>query len=889
MAMMGQKSVDYHRATVIERGDDFAAHSLEYYASRGETPLVWGGSGAEAVGRRAGRAVTPDEYQALFAPGGARDPASGMRLVATTRPGMELIVSAQKSMAELGLIHLGDVMHGLLDAERDATLAYVDEVTRTRGGRRGRARTPVATGGLVYAHTRHATSRAGDPCPHDHVLVANLVHMGDGMGGWKAADTALWRDELHAATLVGRLASARQAVEWGFGIEADPGPSGSLRHWRLKGIPDEVLELHAKRAREIDVHVESKGGWNSPRARSVAARDTRKAKRFEPEGQLLARWRRELHDAGWSPSALRARLDAHRVSEPPGPLSEHELEEVLARAIEPDGELAREKVFTRARVIVVVAPQLFGRPTGDLDRVVDRLLVHPDVLPMVGVAGARDRHYTLASVVAAEQAIAVVVATGTARRALPELPQSAVVQAVDRTQRRLGRRLTNGQLEAVAGICVEGRPISLVLGVAGAGKTSALAAVADAYRSAGYTVLGTATSGQAARTLGREARIGDSRTVASLRWRLDHGQLGLDDRTVVILDEAGMTDDRDLLAVLAHARAADARVVLVGDDRQLGPVGPGGALGAILTRVGGTAHVLDRNIRQADPAEREALEQLRSGEVSPAVAWYAANDRIRPASDRDEAIRATVDGWMADTLAGRDSIMLAWRKDSVRALNEQARKRWAEAGRLTGPEFVAPGGRRYAAGDLVVTVAPSAERKLVTSQRGQVAAVDPKAGTAILRMDDGSSYQLAADDLGADRLSHAYAVTVHRCQGLTTDTCHHVADGGGRELAYVAESRARQHTIIHLVADDLDQAVEDLTRDWTAERRPRWAINIGTPTTHAQVAINEQTTKQLQASIDLARQRQHCAIAATVAVATSPSALQPSSPDSLVPDRRVGM
>ena len=177
----------------------------------------------------------------------------------------------------------------------------------------------------------------------------------------------------------------------------------------------------------------------------------------------------------------------------------------------------------------------------------------------------------------------------------------------------------------------------------------------------------------------------------------------------------------------------------------------------------------------------------------------------------------------------------------------------------------------------------------MTSQRGQVTAVDPKAGTAILRMEDGSRHQLAANVLGAHRLSHAYALTVHRCQGLTTDTSHHLAEGGGRELAYVAASRARQHTTIHLVADDLDQAVEDLIRDWTTDRRARWAIDSGTPTTHAQVAMNEQTTKRLQASIDLARQRQHGAIAATVLGATSPPALQPSPPDPLVPDRRVGM
>jgi conjugative relaxase-like TrwC/TraI family protein len=887
MAMMGQKSVDYHRATVIERADDFAPHSLDYYASRGETPLVWGGSGVEGLGLRVGLPVALDEYQALFAPGGARDPASGVRLVATTRPGMELIVSAHKSVAELGVIHLGDVMHGLLDAERDATLAYLDEVTRAWGGRRGRARTRVATGGLVYAHTRHATSRAGDPCPHDHVLVANLIAMGDAAGGWKAADTALWRDQLHAATLVGRLASARRAVEWGFGIEADAGPSGSLRHWRMKGIPDDVLELHATRSREIDVHVESRGGWNSFRARSVAARETRKAKRFEPEGRLLARWRRELHDAGWSPSVLRDRLDAHRISEPPGPLSEPELEEVVARVIDPDGELARQKVFTRARVIVAVAPQLFGRPTGDLDRVVDRLLAHPDVLPMAGVAQATELHYTLASVVAVEQAIAMMIATGTTCRSLLGLPQAAVTQAVELAQSRLARPFTKGQLEAIVGICVEGRPISLVLGVAGSGKTTALAVVADAYRACGYRVLGTATSGQAARILGREAGIGESRTVASLRWRLDHGQLSLDRCTVVILDEAGMTDDRDLLALLTQARAADARVMLVGDDRQLGPVGPGGALGGIIKRVGGTTHVLDENIRQADPAEREALEQLRCGEVARAVDWYAANERIRPAPDRDEAIRATVDGWMADTFAGQESMMLAWRKDSVRALNEQARRRWVESGRLSGPELVAPGGRRYAAGDLVVTLAPSADGRLVTSQRGQVIAVDPKAGIAILRADDGSVHQLVADELGADRLSHAYALTVHRCQGLTTDTCHHLADGGGRELAYVAASRARQHTTIQVVAENVGQAIEDLTRDWSADRRPRWAIDTGTPTTHSDNAIKEHTTRQLQASLDLARERQRQAVAIgppTVAAA-SPGPRPEIEPHPTRPDR----
>jgi hypothetical protein len=285
--------------------------------------------------------------------------------------------------------------------------------------------------------------------------------------------------------MVGRLASARRAVEAGWGIEADPGPSGSLRHWRLKGIPDEVVELHSKRSAEIDAHLESRGGWNSPRARGVAARETRKVKRFEPEGRLMARWRRELQEAGWSPSLLRERLDAHRIREPPGPVTDQELGRLVDWAIRLDGELAMAKVFNRAEVIVAITPRLFGRPTEDLGRVVDGILAHPEVLPMVGVAAARDRHYTLASVVAVEQAIAAVVADGTTRRSQPGLPEAGVARALGRAQHRLGRPLSRGQLETVVGICTAGRPVSVVVGVAGSGKTTALAAVADAYRSCG--------------------------------------------------------------------------------------------------------------------------------------------------------------------------------------------------------------------------------------------------------------------------------------------------------------------------------------------------------------------------------------------------------------------
>jgi conjugative relaxase-like TrwC/TraI family protein len=357
--------------------------------------------------------VTETQYRAIYGPGGACDPTTGEPLVSTTRPGMELVISAHKSVAELGVIGRAEDMHRIMDAERDATMTYLDGLTQARGGRRGRQRTATATSGLVHAHTRHATSRAGDPAPHDHVLVANLVEMLDAEGGWKAADTALWREHLHAATIVGRAAAARTAVELGYAIAPDHGPSGRLGHWRIVGIPDEVLEIHSKRAAQISEAVEARGE-SSYRARNIAARDTRAVKRHTSVGELMPRWHAELEEVGWTVPELVASVErAGRDAAVAASLSEREITRLMVEALSPVGRLSVAKVFTAADVIVAIGPALYGRPVDDLYRVVERILAVPDCVPLLGVKGSRERTYATAAALATEAAVAELVARGT--------------------------------------------------------------------------------------------------------------------------------------------------------------------------------------------------------------------------------------------------------------------------------------------------------------------------------------------------------------------------------------------------------------------------------------------------------------------------------------------
>src|SRR5690606_512459 len=144
------------------------------------------------------------------------------------------------------------------------------------------------------------------------------------------------------------------------------------------------------------------------------------------------------------------------------------------------------------------------------------------------------------------------------------------------------------------------------------------------------------------------------------------------------------------------AEAAGSKVIVVGDHHQLGAVGPGGGLEALVVRHPTAVHTLTENVRQADPAEREALEDLRSGNVSRAVDWYSETGRIEPRDDRTEALTAMCERWAADARSGSDAAMLAWRRTDVAELNWLARRHLTRSGDLGQERVYTRDDRDYA-------------------------------------------------------------------------------------------------------------------------------------------------------------------------------------------------
>ena len=677
MRLMGAHSVVYHEHTVAERGDDPVANALDYYASRGETPMSWGGSGAALLGLQG--EVDIADWRALFGSGGPHHPDSAERLVACMRSGMELVVSPGKSVAELGVIGRAEDMHAILDAETAATLGYLDQVTTEQGGRRGRAQVRTRTGGLTWAVSRHATTRAGDPQPHDHVLIANVVAMGDARGGWKALDTAQLRDHLHAATAIGRMAAAAKAVELGYGIEPDPGPSGRLGSFAIAGVPKEAWEVHATRSAQINAAVSRDASYQ---ARSMAARTTREKKEHTMVEDLLPRWRAELAETGYPPAELAVAVErAGRTYVPPSP---DIVDQVAEELLSPGGRLAAENTFDLRDAVVAVAPLLHGLPVSMLDSAVQRVLSDERAVALPLVAGARGPVWAAACVLEDERRVAEL-ADHLAERSSPAVPAQVAVSAVLRTELVRGARLNERQAEVAKELLTSGHSLDLLIGVAGSGKTSTLAAVRAGFEAAGYTVVGAATSGQAAKALEEGAGV-SSRTVASLTWRLEHQRQALGPRHVLVVDESGMTPDAEMAKLLGAVAAAGAGPSLWattaswtpwarGCARGLGPPSPG------------RVFALTENVRQRDPAERHALDQLRAGEVPTAAAWYVLNGRVHPAPTRGQALLDMVRAWAYDVAEGKDGLLVAYHRDAVERLNAAARLVWEELGHLSGPSW----------------------------------------------------------------------------------------------------------------------------------------------------------------------------------------------------------
>jgi ATP-dependent exoDNAse (exonuclease V) alpha subunit len=400
----------------------------------------------------------------------------------------------------------------------------------------------------------------------------------------------------------------------------------------------------------------------------------------------------------------------------------------------------------------------------------------------------------------------------------------------------LARRpsLSGEQAAMVRRICGSGAGVDVVIGVAGAGKTFALAAAYDAWTSSGHRVIGATLAARAARQLEAGSGIASStltRLLADLD-RPDGGRLCPDH--VVVVDEASLVGTRKLLDLVRHAHRANAKVVLIGDPCQLPEIDAGGAFGGLARR--GARTRLTANRRQHEPWERQALSDIRLGRAEEAVAAYLAHDRIHHDLDPSVVRDRMVDDWWTATAHGPDVLMLAAHHRQVDQLNKLARQRMRAAGRL-GEHQLQLGGRAYAVGDTVLALRNDYRRGLLNGSRGRVTAIDERARRLMVTTDDAATVTIPFAYADAGSLIHGYAMTIHKAEGATVAIALLLADETmTREQLFTALSRGQERNVIYLSTDDLRT---DLAHAIEATREPlQVLIGIVARTDAKQLAID---------------------------------------------------
>jgi conjugative relaxase-like TrwC/TraI family protein len=371
-----------------------------------------------------------------------------------------------------------------------------------------------------------------------------------------------------------------------------------------------------------------------------------------------------------------------------------------------------------------------------------------------------------------------------------------------------GTALDAGQAALVRQMCTSGARVQLAIAPAGAGKTTAMRALALAWTEDGGQLIGLAPSAAAAAVLAEQTRIRTD-TLAKLTWSLDHGELPdwaatVGPSTLMIIDEAGMADTLTLDAAVQFAVGRGASVRLVGDDQQLAAIGAGGVLRDIKQNHG--ALRLTELHRFTDPAEAAASLALRDGKAE-ALNFYLDQGRVH-VGDLAKITEDAFAAWVQDQSAGLDAIMLAPTRELAAELNRQARDH-LHGTHPAGRKVRLADGNQASVGDVIISRSNDRRLRVTTTDwvkngdRWTVTRVGRRGDLTVRHNRSNLTTRLTADYVQAST-GLGYATTIHSAQGVSADTMHGLITGqASRQQLYTMLTRGRHanHLYLQVVGD----------------------------------------------------------------------------------------
>ncbi|SNT15265.1 conjugative relaxase domain-containing protein, TrwC/TraI family [Sphingomonas laterariae] len=745
----------------------------DYYSEGGLSPSEWQGAGAEALGLSG--EVDRDQFRDLL------DGRIGDQQLGTYRdgqlehrPGWDVTLSAPKSVSIMAEV-AGDrrliAAHG--EAVRTA-MAHVEKHMAATRVRDGGTVTREATGNLVVASFQHGTSRAQDPQLHTHNVIMNATRDEDGT--WRSLEPrAIYQLQKQIGAIY-RQELAVKVSELGYEIEA-----GKESMFEIKGVSGEVLAAFSTRSAEIEAALATRGTSRdaaSALEKQVAALDTREAKVAADHAFLGADWRETASGAGFGPEARLAMVreaeakaadPAHRAAI--DMQGERAAARAVAHAADKLGE--RQSVFSAAALQEEAGRIGLGRiGYAQISAAIDAAAKQGDLIDRT----FQDRReaefagFTARQNVETEAKLLRIEAEGRGALApiASDLAAAKAVASAAAQSERAGHSWNADQRSATEQLLTSHNRITAVQGYAGTAKTTTvLATFAREAEARGMSIVTLAPTASAAMVLGEAL---DTRSDTVARHLLSPEPPDPARPAAWIVDEASLLSARDTARLFDLAHKHDARIILVGDVKQLGSVEAGAAF-AQLQGAGMETAKLAEIVRQANAATKDAVLASIEGNARKALAALdRGGGQIIENADRAERFAAIAERYSGLDKASRArTLIIEPSREGRDALTADIRDALTQSGALTGPavtvESLANKGLTraeardplsYDKGDVVRFTRDYADKGVTRGEAYRVESIDPAKAAIALKSEDGREVDWRLRQWGAGK-SQAFA------------------------------------------------------------------------------------------------------------------------------------
>ncbi len=752
----------------------------DYYADGGLSPSAWQGAGAEALGLSG--EVERDQFREML--DGTLN--NGQQLGTERsgevqhRPGWDVTMSAPKSVSIMAEV-AGD--RRLVEAHDKAVKAALDYTERHAAATRIKADGKVErqqTNNLTIASFRHDTSRAQDPQLHTHNVIMNATR--DAEGHWRSLEPRALYQLQKSIGAVYRQELAVNVRALGYEIEA-----GKDSLFEIKGVSPEAIRAFSERAAQVEARLAERGQTRetaSAEEKQIAALDTRAVKAHVERADSVKDWRATADSAGFDQAARMALVakaeiagaqpDYAAVLAAQGEISAHQ---AVAFAAEKLGE--RQSVFSSAELEKEAGRFGLGLVTqSHISTAIDRAASDGALASRcyIDKRGAEFGGFTTATNIQNEQRLLLAEVEG--RRSVAAIhSQSDAAKAVSRAMLKSEHAWTPDQREATRALLTSQNRVSAVQGYAGTAKTTTvLATVAREAQAQDFVVTPLAPTASAARTLG-EALGTRGDTVA--KHLMNTPVADSDRRALWIVDEASMLSARDTATLLESATKTNARVILVGDVKQLGSVSAGAAF-VQLQGAGMETAKLAEIVRQTNPLTKEAVEASIQGDARRALdALDRGGGKVIAYADPAERTQAMAKDYAA--LSARDqrrTIVIDPSRAGRDALNGEIRTQLVASGRLTGEVVTmrtleskgftraeARDARSYEIGDVVRFARDYPDKGISKREAVIVTSVDPAKNAVMLDKENGQSVDWRPRQWGAAKSEVFTANSVELMKG----------------------------------------------------------------------------------------------------------------------------